>query len=210
MVTWHDGGIVLASRVHGEEYRIVSIFTKDHGKYTAMTYINKTSKYINFSNVQVTYNSKGGNSMGFWKLVTEDVTWAVTAKSGNHMFVCQSICWILNRLLPQGAAHPKLFDFTLYISKNLEKFSSDEIILTYAYFEYILLDNLGFGINLTHIPRFDECTDLQKFISSEQFRSEARHLLFLSEEIFEKHLVDIKNTYRSFVIKQLEHLLVQN
>lgn len=148
MIFWSDVGIVLSSKKHCEKYKIVDVFTKKHGKISGMVSISRCNKLSIFSNVEVDYSSKNEGSLGFWKTKDEKQNWIYALNSEAHTLICQSICFTLNKILPHGVCHENLFDFSQYISNNLHKFSKIEALNLYAYFEFLLLDCSGFGLDL--------------------------------------------------------------
>lgn len=207
MISWKDIGIVLATRPHGEKYKIVCVLTKSHGKVQALAYKSKTQTFTNFAKVEVNYTSREPGSLGFWKLLSENPTWIVSIHQGNHLVVCQSICLILDKLLPQNSDDTQIFELTDYISTNLQIFNSVDILFLYVYFELSLLVNIGFSVNLSTIQIINNCADIPSLISLPQFQQNAFRLLQMSSQIIAKNLTSIENFYRSSVIKKLSDFL---
>ncbi|MDR0942366.1 MAG: recombination protein O N-terminal domain-containing protein [Holosporales bacterium] len=148
MWTWNDVGIVLSSKNHGEKYKIIDVFTKRHGKFAALYQASKVSSFSIFSKVDIDYLSRNETSLGFWKLKNEKQNWIYLLNSGSHLLVCQGICFLLNKALPHALPHKNLFNFAEYIADNIQKFSEREVLSLYAYFEFVLLENAGFGLDL--------------------------------------------------------------
>ena len=205
MINWSDIGIVLSSRKHGEKYKIVDVFTQAHGKISAMFSLSKASSFSIFSNVNVDYSSKTDNSLGFWKLKSENQNWIFLINSFKHIQICQSIAFILNKVLPQGVPHETLFNVVKYISYNLKNFSDDEILTIYAYFEFILLREIGFEIeNNFHIEKTQSVENqISNLLSNKLFSENITQNLVHNSEIIETHLLNIDNYYRSSIIKTL-------
>ena len=197
MISWQDFGIVLSAVSRGEKYKIVNILTQNHGKVHALAY--KT----NLAQVNIAYTSREPDSLGFWKLLSEKPTWIASIHLGNHLLVCQSICFLLDKLLPQNANDTQVFKLTNYVSTNLQNFNSVDILFLYVYFELYLLADIGFNTNMCNLPTIDNCSDIPSLLSSIQFRQNAYQLLQTSAQIIAKNLTSIENFYRSSVIKQL-------
>ena len=206
MISWSDTGIVLSAHRHGEKYKIVNVFTKSHGNVHAMASYTKNSTFSVFSDVDIDYSSKDANSLGFWKLKSEKQNWVLSMNSEKHLLVCQGLCFLLNRLLPQGVAHPRLFEFTRYISANMQKFSGKDILLLYAYFEFSLLEDIGFSldnVDLQSVPKLDDFEKLPGILNSESVCSNARKFLHTAGKIIEQNLLSIDNCYRSAISQMI-------
>jgi len=207
MINWSDSGIVLSSRKHGEKYKIVDIFTQHHGKISAMFSLSKNSSFSIFSNVDIEYSSKTVTSLGFWKLKSENQNWIFLINSFQHIQACQSIAYILNKVLPQDVPHETLFNVVKYISYNLKNFSDSEISTIYAYFEFVLLREIGFEIEFEDdflieksLPIENQITNL---LNDEKFSRNIKENLEKNSKIIETHLLNIDNYYRSSIIKSL-------
>jgi recombinational DNA repair protein (RecF pathway) len=193
--------------VYGEKYKIVGIFTKHHGKVSALASTSKKHSFSTFSSVDIDYSSRITNTPGFWRLKKEEQTWVLSMNSENHMLVCQSMCFILEKVLPPEVPHENLFAFTEYIVRNLMKFSKTEILALYAYFEFVLLNSIGFGIDLSHY--FENSTiktsNPLSLLKTEQFflakiGKDIKYLLEITGSIIENNLLQINNHFRSCVI----------
>ena len=206
MINWSDNGLVLASHPHGEKYKIVNIFTKDHGRIHAMVSKTKLNNFSIFSNVEVDYSAKDSGSLGFWKLRSEKQNWIFTMNSAKHLLVCQGICFLLNKLLPQGVCHNRLFDFARYISENLQQFSEKDILLLYAYFEFALLEDIGLSLeksDLQEIPHLNDFDELPSLLKTEPITNNARNLLSIAGKVIEQNLLSVDNYYRSSIFRMI-------
>lgn len=210
MINWSDSGIVLSSRKHGEKYKIVDIFTQHHGKISAMFSLSKSSSFSIFSNVDIEYSSKTVTCLGFWELKSEKQNWIFLINSFQRIQACQSIAYILNKVLPQAVPHETLFNVVIYISYNLKNFSDSEISTIYAYFEFVLLREIGFEIKLEDdflieksLPIENQITNL---LNNEIFSRNIKRNLEKNSKIIETYLLNIDNYYRSSIIKSLNSL----
>jgi DNA repair protein RecO len=212
MISWSDKGIVLSARKHAEKYKIVDIFTKTHGKFSAMVYISKKNTMAMFSCVDIDYTSKSDTSLGFWKLKDEKQNWIYSLNSENHLLVCQSICFLLSKVLPFSLPHEELFNFTEYIGNNLSGFSGTEILSLYAYFEFVLLDNIGFGLDPEKFSEQHKITSKEDIPSklwidwknNESFSNtmsnfDIKNSLKITGDIIEKHIHPVNNYFRSSI-----------
>lgn len=206
MINWSDTGIVLTAKRQGEKYKVVTIFTKEHGKIRAMAPFASNSTFLTFSQVEVNYSTKTQDSLGFWKLMNEKQNWVFAMDSGNHLLVCQGICFLLNRLIPLGVPHKHLFDFTSYISDNFQRFSEREILLLYAYFEFSILEEVGFkpdSEEMAKIPRIQDFEQLPDLLGNEQIKANAKRMTSIAGHITSSHLLNIDNFCRTSIIQKI-------
>ncbi len=208
MINWSDIGIVLSSRKHGEKYKIVDVFTQTHGKISAMFSLSRASSFSIFSNVNVDYSSKTDSSLGFWKLKSENQNWIFLINAYKHLQICQSMTFILNKVLPQGVPHKTLFNVVKYISYNLKNFSKYEVFTIYAYFEFVLLREIGFEIvNDFCIEKTQSIeTQIANLLSNKLFSKNITQNLEYNSKIIGSHLLNIDNYYRLSIIKSLKQL----
>ncbi len=142
---WSDSGIVLSNRKYGENYKIVTILTKEHGKISALSNIISRNTFSLLSNVIVDLFSKKNDSLGFWKKKNEKQNWVYIFNSQTHLLVCQSICYICDKILPQGVKHLGIFNFLTFLVNQIGSISEHDAIKLYAYFEFLFLKESGFG-----------------------------------------------------------------
>ena len=198
MISWSDVGIVIASRNHGEKYRSVTIFTKDHGKVQAMAYKPRLPNFCNFSQVNVVHNSRTADSIGFWRLCSETQTWGLMNRA--HLFVCQSICVILNNVLPLNDPHLRLFEITNYIASHIVQFTEREILYVYVYFETLLLRELGFNSEIPNMTPLDDFHQIRDIIAMPEIQNNAYNILKTIERIIKDNLTSIDNFYRNAIL----------
>lgn len=141
-----DSGIVLSSRKFKEDLKIVSILTKGHGRVVGLTKVLKRNSFSSLSIVDVEMRKKDTQqSLGFWFKKQEKQNWSLCFQSRIFLLVCQSVCLTLDKVLPIGAHFPLIFNF---FYNFLQNFKEDEAITAYAFFEFLLLKESGFGFDL--------------------------------------------------------------
>ncbi|MDR0630827.1 MAG: DNA repair protein RecO C-terminal domain-containing protein [Holosporales bacterium] len=149
MILWTDRGVVISIARQGEKYQIVNIFTENHGNFSGRVFLSRNNRMAIFSNVDVNYRSQNTSSLGFWqKKYERQKGWICSMNSVIHLLACQSICYILSRALPHGVPYKSLFEFINYFSCDLHSFSALTVLNLYAYFEFLFLNSIGFGIDL--------------------------------------------------------------
>lgn len=176
---WSDSGIVLSNRKHGENLKIVSIFTKEHGRVAAMSKIINRNAFSLLSNVTVELiKQNSSDDIGFWLKKYEKQNWIYIFNIEICLLICQSICLILDKILPPGVKFIKLFCFLEFLLKYINTLSEKELLILYAYFEFIVLEESGFGfdLNCCSICHKKEKTE---FISPKTGRTASKQCCFL-------------------------------
>jgi hypothetical protein len=213
MVVLSDIGIVLSTKKYAEKYKIVDIFTLKYGRRSALFSCIPTAKFSTFSNVEVDYSSKNEISLGFWKLKNEKQNWIYLLNSMSHVLVCQGICFLLNKTLPPLVPYEKLFYFIKYLADNLRIFSELEVLFVYSYFEFVLLNNIGFGIDLNNITPNSyvyNLFDLQMFGGNVSFIEQIKQLdiktsLEITGSILKRNVPYAENFFRASICELVKN-----
>ena len=145
---WSDFGIVISSRRYGEKYKIVDVFTKTHGRSSGLIQNSNKNNLSIFSNVYVTWSSKSNGSLGFWKIQNEKQNWTYVLNKKESLLIFQSICFILDKVLPYGVVNEAIFNFINFLASEIYRFTKLEALNLYAYFEFILLNSVGYGFDI--------------------------------------------------------------
>ncbi|MDR3031300.1 MAG: DNA repair protein RecO [Holosporales bacterium] len=156
MKEWSDVGIVISSAKYGEKYKIVNVFTKNHGKIPGLISNAKNSRFLAFSKVDVNWSSRNRDLIGFWKLKNENQNWTYAVGFKGKMAIIQSVISLLNGALPIGVKHEELFEIVDMISCKIQILSERELLNIYAYLEFVLLEKVGFGFD------FEICVECGK------------------------------------------------
>jgi DNA repair protein RecO (recombination protein O) len=101
-----------------------------------------------FSKVEVGYTSRTESSLGFWKKFHEEQRWIYLLNSPERLLLCQSVCYVLSRVLPQNFQYQSLFRFVDEMSRRLPGLATNAALGLYAHFEFLLLNTIGFGFDL--------------------------------------------------------------
>ncbi|MDR0552586.1 MAG: DNA repair protein RecO [Holosporales bacterium] len=147
-ITWSDVGVVLSSRKQGENFKIVNILTRNHGKSSGLVRIVGRNNFSVFSKVDVDLIMKSENSLGFWHKRTEKQNWARILHSDINVSVFQSICLVLDKILPHGSRYCRIYEFLEYLTENTG-LNNDCMTNLYAFFELMLLKETGFGFDFS-------------------------------------------------------------
>ncbi|KAJ56922.1 DNA recombination protein RecO [Actibacterium mucosum KCTC 23349] len=159
---WRDEGSVLAVRPHGEHAAIVELFTAEHGRHVGVVRGGASRKMAPIlqpgAQVQATWKARLEDHMGAFTIEplrsrAGDVLGDRLALSGLN-----AICALLSFSLPEREAHPALYQRTQVLLDLLPH--PDAWPLAYLRWEVALLDELGFGLDLTRCAVTGSLDDL--------------------------------------------------
>lgn len=151
MIEWRDEGAVLAVRTHGETSAIVEAFTPAHGRHAGVV------------------RGGAGRRLGpvlqpgaqldlRWSARLEDHLGAFTVEPlrsragqvmGDRLALAglAALCALLSHVLPEREPHPALYARTVALMDLLGQ--ADVWPLAYLQWELALLEDLGFGLDLS-------------------------------------------------------------
>ena len=147
---WTDEGIVLSVKAHGETAAIVELFTRAHGRHLGLVHGGRSRKLrpvLQVGNhVDVTWKARLSEHLGN---VTVELRrgYAGAAMENAAALSALSALTSLTRLLPERDPHPNLYEITLFVLGFLEDATVWPALL--VRWELALLDDLGFGLDLT-------------------------------------------------------------
>jgi DNA repair protein RecO (recombination protein O) len=148
---WTDEAVVLNVRRHGESAAIVSVFTRNRGRYAGLVrggFGRKARPVYQQGNVlQVTWRARLAEQLGS---LTGELTTPLAARlmadPGRLSGLCAA-CSLLEATLPERDPHPRLYDaLAVYLEQLAGARRWPE---GYVRFELALLAELGFGLDLT-------------------------------------------------------------
>ena len=210
MNNWEDIGIVVTSKPFGERYKIVSILTLNHGLSNAIANLNNIDKFTSFAKVRIRHMNRVNHSIGFWKLVKQDTTCINIINTRNRILVCQSICFVLNKFLPQSVSHKDIYEFVDNFISDFVMFSDSEILLLYVYFELFLISKVGFKIQELNIAITQNMNDIKEIISSEQFQNVCHDILKITSNVINNNLANMDNFYRTEISNLINSIVFAN
>ena len=147
---WVDHGIILGTKRHGESSVIAELMTRDHGRHLGLVRGGRSAKLqplLQIGNaVGAVWRARLDEHLGEYKLEAETFHAARLMESELALNGLQLMAAHL-RLLPERDPHPALYQGLLAIIENLEdRRRAAELV---ARFELKLLEELGFGLDLT-------------------------------------------------------------
>ncbi len=146
---WRAEGLLLTVRPHGETAAIIEVFTEEKGRHAGIVRGGASRKMSATlqpgSQLDVTWRARLEDHLGTFT--------AETLMSRAHLMAdrktlagLNSITALLSFALPEREPHPRLYGQTLTV---LDMMNGDFWPLAYLRWELSLLDELGFGLDLS-------------------------------------------------------------
>ena len=147
---WSEEGLIIGVRRHGETSLIVETMRAGHGRHLGLVRGGRSGKLratLQPGNwVQLNWRARLEEHLGIFSIELLRPRAADLMIDRDRLYMGQLLFSHL-RLLPERDPHPRLLDFTLEIIDSSAGFCSRVQML--ALFELALLDELGFGLDLT-------------------------------------------------------------
>jgi DNA repair protein RecO (recombination protein O) len=148
---WSDEAIILSVRPHGETAAVVELWTRNHGRHLGLVHGGRSRKLRPIlqtgNHVDVTWKARLADHLGH---VILELRRGFAAESMETPVALSALSSLtsLTRLLPERDPHPNLYEITLFVLGFLDDMSVWPALL--VRWELALLEELGFGLDLTH------------------------------------------------------------
>lgn len=145
---WEDEGFILHTQNFGERKQIISLFTHSHGKCLGMFSLTQKNKsWLQCgAKVKAYWKARLETHLGFWTLDPLQTNFASLFDSPGPLAALVSATALCHVLLPERHAYPQLYD---KFSNFLGTLTGPDWITAYINFELHLLEDLGYGLNLS-------------------------------------------------------------
>ncbi len=150
MMEWRDEGALLSVRLHGESSAIIEVFTAAHGRHAGVVRGGASRRMAALlqpgSHVDVTWRARLEDHIGVF--VAEPLhSRAAILADRLGLAGLNAVCALLHVALPERQPHPVLWKMTMAL---LDAMAADKAwTADYLRWELLLLDELGFGLDLT-------------------------------------------------------------
>jgi len=175
---WHDDAIVLGLRKYGENNGILHAFTKEHGRHAALVRGIQSKRspkpWIRTGNIlKIVWRGRLNDQLGSYKFTepAEDCSPLPTIHYNSANIIHTLIEYLL--LLPEHYPHKNLFEEAKDILKSLTNSDISHSSCKLVKFEVLLLEELGFGIDMYKCTISGETNDLA-FVSPRTGRAVTR------------------------------------
>lgn len=147
---WRDTGILLSYKRHGEAAAIIEVFTEHHGRHAGVVQGGASRRFAPIL-------QPGAQLSLAWRARLEDHIGTFSAepiRSRAAGLMADALCLaafgsvssLLVQALPEREAHPQLYFATLTLADAMAE--GGDWIATYVAWEVLLLQELGYGLDL--------------------------------------------------------------
>lgn len=158
---WSDEGVVLSVRAHGESGAVLELFTRQHGRHLGLIYGGRSRKLRPVlqtgNHLDAEWKARLADHLGHYTVELRKGFAALLMEDGAALAAMTSIA-ALARLLPERDPHPNLFEVTLFVLGFLDDRQVWPALV--VRWELALLDELGFGLDLTRCAATGTTADL--------------------------------------------------
>ena len=171
---WIDDGIVLGTRSHGESSVILELYTRDHGRHLGMVRGGRSRRQQPVlqpgNTVHATWTARLDEHLGNYAVE------ATVSRAARLMEARAGVAGIthlaaLARLMPERETHPGLYEVLGVIADALPDVTLAAPLI--VRFELEVLQELGFGLDLSECASTGETTDLV-YVSPKSSRAVSR------------------------------------
>ena len=159
---WTDDGIVLASRRHGDSSAIVQLLTRDHGRHAGLARGGRASTgrgvYQPGNLVSVHWRARLAEHLGRYTGELSRGYAAMLLDDPLRLAGLSSACAVAEATLPERHPYPKLYAGFIVLLDAFVSLPAWAAI--YARWELGLLDELGFGLDLSECAASGATDDL--------------------------------------------------
>lgn len=146
---WRDEGIILGSRKHGETSLIVEVMTREHGRHLGMVQGGRSRKrqpLLQAGNrVDLVWRARLDEHLGTFQVEALELNAARLFDSAIAVFGLQTLAAHV-RLMPERDSHTGIYETLTLLVQHLDNPAlAGELV---ARFELLILDELGFGLDL--------------------------------------------------------------
>lgn len=158
---WRDEGIILGLRRHGETSAIAEIMTRSHGRHMGIVRGGRSRRMQPVlqpgNSVEVVWRARLDEHLGQYQVELVQSRTGHLMESAIGVHGVQAMAALL-RLLPERDPHPRLLDAFAVILDSFDR--PEEAGAFYVRFELAVLEDLGFGLDLSECAATGEREDL--------------------------------------------------
>ena len=171
---WRDEGIILGTRRHGETSAILEVMTRAHGRHLGLVRGGRSRRQqpvLQAGNrVELIWRARLDEHLGVFQVEPLASNAARLFDSAVAVYGLQTLAAHL-RLLPERDPHERLFETLALVVEHLDEVAAaGELVVR---FELLVLDELGFGLDLAECAATGVRNDLT-FVSPKSGRAVSR------------------------------------
>src|SRR5262245_57996151 len=158
---WSDEGVILSVRAHGEAGAVLEVFTREHGRHLGLVHGGRSRKLrpiLQIGNyVDASWKARLADHLGHFTIELRKGFAAQVMDDAAALAALTSMA-ALARLLPERDPHPNLFEVSLFVLGFLDDRAMWPALI--VRWELVLLEELGFGLDLSSCAATGKTTDL--------------------------------------------------
>ena len=158
---WRDEGIILGMRKHGETSVIAEVMTRAHGRHMGIVKGGRSRRWQPVlqpgNSVSLVWRARLDEHLGQYQVEPTESRAGRLMESAAGVHGVQAMAALL-RLLPERDPHPRLHDAFAIILDSLD--APGEAGAMYVRFELAVLEDLGFGLDLSQCAATGDVRDL--------------------------------------------------
>lgn len=161
---WQDEAIILKAKRHGETSWILSLLTLDKGRH--MGIMRSSGKNISLlqpgNRVQAQWSARLPDHLGTWQLELLSTPFARLLGSPTKLTILTAALSVLDHILAERHPYPSIYRDLSSLIHTLETPQSHEknCLILYCDFELRLLEQLGYGLDLSRCAVTGSTQDL--------------------------------------------------
>lgn len=164
---WNDQGFIIGRRPLGEKSWIVDMLTHDHGRHSGL-YVGSGQSLFAGAKIFIQWQARLEEQLGKIKLEPLPIPalWTIY----NHPILLrflQMMCIVCLDIIPHR--YP-VCTFYLLFDNALKGLVGQGPLLAYAEFENLLINELGYGINMDQITGLSASNILEKLIERPELK----------------------------------------
>ncbi|MEQ9037488.1 MAG: DNA repair protein RecO [Silicimonas sp.] len=148
---WREEGLLLSQRRHGENAAIIEVFTRSHGRHAGIVRGGASRKIAPIlqpgAQLDLTWRARLEDHLGAFVVEPVKSRAAVLMNDRAMLAGLNALTALLSFALPEREAHPSLYGKSLAVLDMME--AGPFWTLGYLRWEMALLEELGFGLDLT-------------------------------------------------------------
>lgn len=156
---WQDEGIILHTQSLGERKQVISLFTLAHGRCAGVFHATQKNKgWVQCgSKVRARWGARLENHIGYWNLESLGSNLAFILDSPGPLAALSSGAALCQLALPERQMYPHLYE---KFQDFLHDLSHPNWARSYVFFELTLLQEMGYGLDLSACAVTGSTSDL--------------------------------------------------
>jgi DNA repair protein RecO (recombination protein O) len=171
---WSAEGIVLAARPLGEGGVILDALTREHGRHLGLVRGSGSRRLAGALEpgnlVKLTWRARIADQLGSYAIEPSQARAAALFHDRMKLSTLASLTAVASVALHEREAHPRVFEALDHVLRDAAAASALIVAAAAVSFELILLEDLGFGLDLSECAATGATQDL-RFVSPKSARA---------------------------------------